>query len=125
MKALPFFLTVSVLFFAITNTVWSQEAQQSSFYVVVGAFAQLENAVRYTDAATLDNFPAQYAIQTDRNLYYVFLLNVAERPRAITFLRKIKAETKYKDAWLYIGKLGDITITSGESKHIPLVISGH
>ncbi len=120
MKALGFFFTVNALFFGIINKGWSQDSRQSSYYVVVGAFAQLENAVKFTDDANQDNFQAQYAIQTERNLYYVFILNVTERQRALAFLLKIKAETKYKDAWLYIGKLGDITITASESKPILL-----
>lgn len=120
MKALGLLLMVNALVFGITNKGWSQDSRQSSYHVVVGAFAQLENAVKFTDAANHDNFQAQYAIQTDRNLYYVFILNVTERQRALAFLLKIKAETKYKDAWLYIGKLGDITMTASESKPMPL-----
>ena len=119
MKALRLLLAVNALFFGITSIGWSQDFQQSSYFVVVGAFVKLENAVKFTDAASQDNFQAQYAIQTDRSLYYVFILNVTERQRALSFLLKIKADTKYKDAWLYKGKLGDITPYSESKPELP------
>src|SRR5882672_1759933 len=77
-----------------------------SNYVVIGAFRVLDNAVRFTAAANKNGFAAQYAIQPARNLYYVYILHTANRKEAFNLLIKIKVETDYKDAWVYMGKLG-------------------
>ncbi len=105
------------MFLGLTRGTFAQDPQQPSNYVVIGAFAKLGNAVRFTDAANLENFQAQYAINSPRNLYYVFILNVSERSKAYSFLLKIREETTYKDAWLYTGKLGletDVSIKESE-----------
>ena len=116
------FLIVIVLFCGFASKVWSQDPQQPSNYVVIGAFAKLDNAVRFTNAANQDNFQAQYAIQTDRKLYYVFILNTTDRKRAFAFLVKIRVETKHKDAWVYIGKLGgETTLAPVENKPTPVL----
>src|SRR4030081_2826793 len=73
-----------------------------SNYVVIGAFRGLENAVRFTAAANKSGFAAQYAIQPARNLYYVYILNTDNRKKAFNLLIKIKVETNYKDAWVYM-----------------------
>src|SRR5579859_6829848 len=79
---------------------------QKSNYVVIGAFRVLDNAVRFTAAANKNNFTAQFAIQPDRKLYYVYILNTDDRKKAFNLLIKVKVETTYKDAWVYIGRLG-------------------
>lgn len=75
-------------------------------YVVIGAFAKQENAVRWTDKANSNNFVAQYAINEARGLYYVYLLKSAGRREAFSFMLKIRVETEYKDAWVFSGTLG-------------------
>ena len=122
MKTGLFFFTLSALFFGIVSTVWSQDPQQPSHYVVIGAFAKIDNAVRYTNAANQENFQAQYAVHSDRKLYYVFILNTSDRKNAFSFLIKIRVETKYKDAWVYSGKLGkDTEPGSLEISAVPVV----
>lgn len=120
MKTLRFFLAINTLFFGFGYTVWSQDPQQPSNYVVIGVFAKFDNAVRFTNAANQDNFRAQYAIHPNSKLYYVFILNTADRKRAFSFVVKIKVETKYNDAWVYVGKLGETT-PGVESKPVPVV----
>ncbi len=121
MKTLQFFLTLSALVVGAGNAL-SQDPQQPSNYVVIGAFAQHENAVKYTDAANLDNFQAQYGIHAQRKLYYVFILNTEDRKKAFSFLLKIRVETMYKDAWVYMGKLGNETEdTFVQNKIVPVI----
>lgn len=79
---------------------------QNEYYVTIGVFAVKDNAVRYTAKANKAGFNAQYAINTKRNYYYVYLLQSNERRSAFAFLIKIRAETEYKDAWVFIGHLG-------------------
>lgn len=109
MKTLGFVFTIATLFSVIVSKVFAQDPQQPSNYVVIGAFAKLNNAVRFTDMANQESFRAQYAINTRQKLYYVFILNTAERKNAFSFLIKIRVETKFKDAWVYEGKLGEDT----------------
>ncbi len=121
MKLLQFFWTVNVLFFGIAHKGLSQDPQQPSNFVVIGVFAKFDNAVRFTNAANQDNFRAQYAIQTDSKLYYVFILNAADQKKAFAFVAKIRGETKYKDAWVYMGKLGE-TAPTVDNKPVPSVV---
>ena len=95
-------------------------AAQKSNYVVIGAFRVLDNAVRFTAAATKNNFTAQYAIHPDRKLYYVYILNTPERKKAFNLVIKIKVETDYKDAWVYMGMLGEEQPVAPEVKPPPV-----
>ncbi len=96
-----------------------QSSEQRSYYVVIGAFAKIDNAIRYTDKANKNNFSAQYAINPVRKLYYVYLLSAVEPKKAFAFMIKMRAETEYKDCWVFIGKLGDDATAQIEQK--PLV----
>ena len=50
----------------------SAKAQaEPNYYVVIGVFAKLDNAVRYTDQANQKGFSAQYAIHSRRQWNYV------------------------------------------------------
>jgi hypothetical protein len=84
------------------------EGQQvaSHYYVVVGGFAMLDNAVRYTSHVNDDGFNAQYAFIESRKLYYVFLFESEDRKKAFVFLNKIKQDSAYKNAWIFKGNLG-------------------
>ena len=89
-------------------------AQAQEHYVTIGVFAIQDNAVRYTAKANQAGFNAQYAINPARNLYYVYLLQSSDRRKAVSFMLKVRAESAYKDAWLFIGRLG--TETAAEEK---------
>jgi len=78
----------------------------SRYYVVIGAFTRQENAVKFADRANKLNFSAQYAINTERNLYYVYILDTGSKKDAFAFLVKIRVETEYKQAWIFSGQLG-------------------
>jgi len=96
---------LAALSFALIS--FSSLAQTTnSNYVVIGAFRVLDNAVRYTAAANKNGFTAQYAMQPARNLYYVYILSTDDKKKAFNFLIKIKVESNYKDAWVFMGKLG-------------------
>jgi outer membrane protein OmpA-like peptidoglycan-associated protein len=85
-----------------------------TYYAVIGVFAKLNNAIRYTDKANKNNFNAQYEINPSRKLYYVYLLSSTDRKKAFAFMIKMRAETEYKDCWLFIGKLGENAFTVEE-----------
>lgn len=95
-----------IAFVALSAPAFPQ-TQEQPYFIVIGAFRLLDNALRYTDEANKANFSAQYALHPQRKLYYVYILNTADRKKAFAFMMKIRAETKYKDAWFYEGKLGE------------------
>ena len=86
----------------IPSFAWAQD----EYYVTIGVFAVQDNAVRYTAKANKAGFSAQYAINTERNYYYVYLLQTPEKRKAVSFMVKVRAESDYKDAWVFIGHLG-------------------
>lgn len=86
---------------------FAQTVEAPTYYITIGVFAKLDNAERYTDRANKNNFNAQYAINKQRKLYYVYLLETGDKRKAFSFMIKMRAETEYKDAWLFIGKLGE------------------
>ena len=88
----------------------TQSKEGISHYVVIGAFAKHDNAIRFTDYANKLNFSAQYTINPARNLYYVHLLESTDRKRAFSFMMKIRVESEFKDAWVFSGKLGQEVI---------------
>jgi cell division septation protein DedD len=83
------------------------QASQKDYYVVIGMFPKLDDAVKLTDEANLKGFSAQYAVHLTKKQYYVYLLQTSEQKKAKSFLDQIRKETEYKKAWLYKGKLGD------------------
>ena len=67
-----------------------QSAEPRHYYAVIGVFRILNNAIRYTDKANKNNFSAQYEINPDRKLYYVYLLNTTGRQKAFAFMIKMR-----------------------------------
>ncbi len=112
------FIKVCLAAFSFVLISYSSIAQNSppSHYVVIGAFRVLDNAVRFTSAANKNGFKADYAIQPSRNLYYVYIMNTDDKKKAFNLLIKVKVETNYKDAWVFIGKLGTDDLSKPVSK---------
>lgn len=107
MKRRIFYL---VIFALIPVLAVGQSPKSRSYYVVIGAFRIHDNAIRYTDKANKNNFNAQYAINPQRKLYYVYLYHSEELRTAFSFMMKMRTETEYKDAWVFIGTLGMETV---------------
>jgi len=98
---------VFLIAFGNVSLSFAQTVEVPTYYVTIGVFAKLDNALHYTEKANKSNFSAQYAINQPRKLYYVYLLETTDRKKAFAFMIKMRAETEYKDAWLFIGKLGE------------------
>jgi outer membrane protein OmpA-like peptidoglycan-associated protein len=75
------------------------------YYVVIGAFRIHDNAIRLTEQATKLNLMADYALNEDRQLYYVYALETQDKRRAFRFLMQVKTSTPYRDAWVFTGNL--------------------
>jgi outer membrane protein OmpA-like peptidoglycan-associated protein len=78
-------------------------------YVVIGAFAQQNNAIKFTNEATASRFNAQFDINPNRNLFYVYVLTTPDHQVALDEAMRLRKETKYKDAWVYNGIIGKAT----------------
>ena len=115
MKTRILSLAIFILLPVLTH---GQSAEPRSYYAVIGVFAVLDNAIRYTDKANKNNFSAQYEINPDRKLYYVYLLGTTDRKKAFAFMIKMRVETEYKDCWLFIGKLGEKATVRVEEKPV-------
>jgi outer membrane protein OmpA-like peptidoglycan-associated protein len=73
-----------------------------SNYVVIGAFAKKENAIALSQRAK-----GEYDINPAKQLYYVFLLKTEDNAAAFAEARRLQTESPYKDAWVFIGVLGE------------------
>ncbi len=102
-------LTISLWIVGLSSYFNWVEAQPPTqeYYVTIGVFAKLDNAIHYTALANKIGFNSQYAINPGRKLYYVYLFQSEDRKKAYAFLIKLRAETNYKDAWLFVGHLGE------------------
>ncbi len=78
-----------------------------SNFVVIGAFTHRDNAVRFTEKAVADHFPAKFEMNPARQLYYVFVLQTQDRKNAFAEALRLQKESAYKDAWVFFGLLGE------------------
>lgn len=74
----------------------------ASNYVVIGAFSKKDNADKLAlrEKAEIDLNPI-------KQLYYVFVLKTEDHEIAVAEARRLQTETVYKDAWVFVGRLGE------------------
>ncbi len=77
-----------------------------SNYVVIGAFAIEENAVEFVLNVKKTSYKAVSEINVSRNLFYVYILQTANRKAAFDLANKIRTTTPFSDTWVYTGILG-------------------
>jgi hypothetical protein len=82
----------------------AQEVPSQDYYVVIGAFSELPEAIKLTEEANLKSFNAHYAFYESKKKYYVYLLHTTELKKAKSFLKQIRKKTEYKNANLVKGK---------------------
>jgi len=98
-------ITLGILF--VSPCLTSAQTTIPYYHVVIGAFAKLENAERLTDKANKMNLDAHYNINPAKQLYYVFILKTSNKQEAFALSSKVKAETNFKDVWVFTGALGN------------------
>lgn len=79
-------------------------AQLDSYYVVIGGFAIEENAQKFVERAHGLNIPAIYSLNSERNLYYVFVRFTPDKGDAYKTLKRMQEEG-FNDAWVFRGDL--------------------
>ncbi len=109
-----------------------------SNYVVIGAFVSRSNATQFVENVKKLDFKAISEINTNRNLYYVYVLRTDNKKTAFseankirvlrsdelkaafveankTFVEanKIRKETPFYDTWVYTGLLGSESLSRG------------
>ncbi len=116
-------LVCLVLLLFLGNMAMGQTVSQE-YFVTIGVFAKQENAIRFTAKASKMGFNAQYAINPERKLHYVYLLQTNEKRKAFAFLIKLRAESEFKDAWVFAGHLGEQPVVEviPEPVIVPVVI---
>jgi outer membrane protein OmpA-like peptidoglycan-associated protein len=77
-------------------------------YVVIGAFAMHGNAIRFASDANKNSLEAQFQMNPNRNLYYVYVLTTSDHSVAVEYALKLRQETKYFDTWVYSGPMGPL-----------------
>jgi outer membrane protein OmpA-like peptidoglycan-associated protein len=100
-------------------------AQESkNYYVTIGVFSKVSNAERLTKKAIEQSYNAQYTLHPDRKLNYVYVLATSDKRKAFALAIKLRAETEYRDAWVFIGDLNaeiaTTTVTPTEEKPQPI-----
>lgn len=83
-----------------------QSFAQESYYVNIGAFKNSSNADRLVEKSKLQGYQGEQAFNADKQLYYVYVLATTDKRKAYALAVKLRAETEYKDAWVYEGNLG-------------------
>jgi outer membrane protein OmpA-like peptidoglycan-associated protein len=117
MRKLNFFALVS-LFLVIASLICRDAAalhqestrfQPGVNYVVIGAFAIHQNAIRFTSHARSLKYDARYEFNPNRGLYYVYVLDTRDREMALSEARRLRVESEFIDAWVYGGALSEET----------------
>jgi outer membrane protein OmpA-like peptidoglycan-associated protein len=79
----------------------------NQYYVVIGAFAVHDNATNFVRHASSLKLPASYALNTDKNLYYVYVLRTDDREKAVKEAQQIRWDASLADTWVYHGQILD------------------
>ena len=99
-------LLASNIFPSSAQEISRRQAEDYPNYVVIGAFASHENAIKFTDQANRQKLETKYDINPNRNLYYVYVMATDDRPAAIREAIRLRKESPYFDTWVYQGAIG-------------------
>lgn len=105
MKAFCFLALAMFMSFIAFSQADSTNNFNEPYYVVIGAFSVPKNAVRFTRQAPKHNLSARFALNQNRNLYYVYVLTTDDRTKAIETALALRArpDSLFSDAWVYHG----------------------
>ncbi len=87
----------------------------NQYYVVIGAFAVHDNATNFVRHASSLKLPASYALNTDKNLYYVYVLRTDDREKAVKEAQQIRWDVNLADTWVYHGQILDADVIGGDA----------
>jgi outer membrane protein OmpA-like peptidoglycan-associated protein len=112
-----FFLPLVVIFSSFATV--RATATEDPNYVVIGAFSIHTNAVKFTNRAkNEDHLSAKYDINKSNKLYYVYVMTTDNHDAAIAEAKRLRNSSRYEDAWVYQGPLGENSIVTTTSRDV-------
>jgi outer membrane protein OmpA-like peptidoglycan-associated protein len=116
-----FFLSILLNSPAVYASFKQDHFNDRNHYVVIGAFVEKRHAVNFTTNAVKYNLKAEYDMNPNRNLYYVFVLITPELTKAVDEALRIRKASPFADTWVYHGAMGQAensqTVTIGPSEN--------
>jgi len=104
-------ILLAISFFATFGGVVAQDgAEPENYIVVIGAFASQDNANRFVRQSQKFNIKPSVELNKIRGLYYVYVMQTANRTSAMMEAERLRGETSMSDTWVYKGTLGDILV---------------
>ena len=98
-----------------------QSYSQVFYYVNIGVFKSRSNADALVSKTKLQGYESEQAFNPDKQLHYVYVLATSDRRQAYALVAKLRGETEYKDAWVYVGNLGSRPVAKFEPAVAPTV----
>jgi outer membrane protein OmpA-like peptidoglycan-associated protein len=114
---MKFALIVAGLVPLWTSASGNQLSAENSNYVVIGAFASQANAIHFVENAKKEHFDASFDINSNRHLFYVYVLQTGNKQVAIEQAIKLRKETSFWDSWVFSGLLGENTTQNSGDIH--------
>lgn len=90
----------------------------SPYYVVIGGFRSEENAQKFCTYAHGENLPAVYAFNEERKMFYVYVRATQTRDIADGILDNLKANSVFKDSWIFNGVLSGSNLLAKNPKQV-------
>lgn len=115
MKKSRYFIVILFLFLQVTGfNLYSKPAgccftdtvavSSETNYLIIGAFANFENATRFIKDVNKQNIDAEYVYNQDRGLYYIVDFKSDDKGVVLDRLNTVKSN-RIPDAWIYYGNL--------------------
>ncbi len=111
-----FILTI-VFNFKVSATKGQLNAKASN-YVVIGAFSIPKNAIEFTNSAKQKNLAAEFSINPNRKLFYVYVLATPNQEAAFEEAKKLRLNPNFSDTWVYTGILGEEEIQGADTNPV-------
>ncbi|MGK7390068.1 MAG: OmpA family protein [Candidatus Cyclobacteriaceae bacterium M2_1C_046] len=84
----------------------ASSAEKVKTYVVIGAFKFEENAREWVEFASRHDLDAEFEMNYNRGLYYVYVLSTDNWQNAVDKLHEVWGLNDFKDSWIYTGDFG-------------------
>jgi outer membrane protein OmpA-like peptidoglycan-associated protein len=93
-------------------------AQTQEYFVVVGAFAQENNAKKFTGFVKRKFYQSNYELNQQRKLYYVYAWKGTNRTESINLAKTLQKQPEFFDCWVFTKQLANATPIVTESQPI-------
>jgi outer membrane protein OmpA-like peptidoglycan-associated protein len=93
-------------------------AQSQEYYVVVGAFAQENNAKKFTGFVKRKFYQSNYELNQQRKLYYVYAWKGTDRTEAINLAKTLQKQPEFFDSWVFSKQVANATPVITESQPV-------